>query len=181
MIKPSRSSIRTGTRLSIKMSSYQYINSHYRDNTVSRPSYLYNGNLHTWGKQSLYWDGARDVLPPLLEYEALKYGFRVVWSFGILTKASSAVAPFHNDTEHLSIPRYLVVRNLNVLWLRMHGSLYREPMHINDVLKGSPGAIWSRYTAMKTKCYLFCTMFNRCGFWGHDCFETQNDGHNYSL
>ena len=35
---------RPGGCLDIKMSSYQYRNSHYKDNTVFRPSYLYNGN-----------------------------------------------------------------------------------------------------------------------------------------
>ena len=43
----------SGARLNTKMSSYQYRNSRYKDNTISRPSYLYNGNLHTW-KDSLY-------------------------------------------------------------------------------------------------------------------------------
>ena len=34
-----------GARLNVKMSSYQYRNSHYKDKTLSRPSfYLYNGN-----------------------------------------------------------------------------------------------------------------------------------------
>ena len=32
-----------GARIDIKMS-YQHRNSHYKDETVSRPSYLYNGN-----------------------------------------------------------------------------------------------------------------------------------------
>ena len=35
-------------RLNMMMSSYQYNDSHYKCNTISRPSYLYNG-------QSLYW------------------------------------------------------------------------------------------------------------------------------
>ena len=35
---------RPGACLNIKMSSWQYGNSHYKDKTVSRPSYLYNGN-----------------------------------------------------------------------------------------------------------------------------------------
>ena len=42
-----------GGRLSIKITSYQYMDSHFKDKTVSRPSYLYNGNLHTW-KDGLY-------------------------------------------------------------------------------------------------------------------------------
>ena len=38
----------------IKMS-HQYRNSHHKDKTVLRPTYLYNGNLYT-GKTSLYWN-----------------------------------------------------------------------------------------------------------------------------
>ena len=41
--------------LNIKMSSYQYENSHYKYKTVSWPSYLYNGNNHIW-KNRLYID-----------------------------------------------------------------------------------------------------------------------------
>ena len=36
--------INLGSRLNIKISSCQYRYYHYKDNTVSRPSYLYNGN-----------------------------------------------------------------------------------------------------------------------------------------
>ena len=39
---------RPGGRLNIKMPSYQYRDSHYKDKTVSRPSYLYNRNILTW-------------------------------------------------------------------------------------------------------------------------------------
>ena len=39
--------------LNTKMPSYQYRNSHYKNKTVWRPSYLYNGNIHTW-KSCLY-------------------------------------------------------------------------------------------------------------------------------
>ena len=42
-----------GAHLNIKMSSYQYKDSHYKDKMVSWPSYLYNGNCHTW-KDGLY-------------------------------------------------------------------------------------------------------------------------------
>ena len=38
-----------------KMLSYQYSNSHYKDETVIRPSYLYNGNFHMGKTTSLYW------------------------------------------------------------------------------------------------------------------------------
>ena len=38
---------RSGARLNIKISSYRYMNSHNKDNTVPRLSYLYNGNPHT--------------------------------------------------------------------------------------------------------------------------------------
>ena len=42
-----------GYRLNVKMSSYHYKDTHHKDKTVSRPSYLYNGNPHTW-KDCLY-------------------------------------------------------------------------------------------------------------------------------
>ena len=48
-----------GGHLNIKMSSYQYTDPHVKDKTVSRPSYLYHGNHHTWERRSLYWDGAQ--------------------------------------------------------------------------------------------------------------------------
>ena len=43
----------SGNRLSIKMPSYQHRNSHCKEKTVPRPSYLYYGNNHTW-KYRLY-------------------------------------------------------------------------------------------------------------------------------
>ena len=46
-------------RLNIKMSSYQYRDSHVKDKTVSRPSYLLHGNPHTLERRSLYWDRAQ--------------------------------------------------------------------------------------------------------------------------
>ena len=39
---------RPGDRLNKKIPSYRYKDSHYKGNTVSRPSYLYNGNSYTW-------------------------------------------------------------------------------------------------------------------------------------
>ena len=45
-----------GPRINIKMT-YQYRNSHYKDKTVVRPSYLYNGNPYP-ERPSLYWKGA---------------------------------------------------------------------------------------------------------------------------
>ena len=49
----------TGSRLSIKMSSYQNMDPHVKDKTVSRPSYLEHGNPHACERRSLYWDGAQ--------------------------------------------------------------------------------------------------------------------------
>ena len=37
-----------GACFRIKMSPYQCMNYHYKDKTVARPPYLYNGNNHTW-------------------------------------------------------------------------------------------------------------------------------------
>ena len=47
-----------GGHLNIKMSSYQYQGSHYKDKTISWLSYHYNGNAHTWKDCLLYWDRA---------------------------------------------------------------------------------------------------------------------------
>ena len=49
--------MRSGDRLNIKMSSEHYRDSHYKDKTVVRPSYLYNGNP-CLERQSLYWNKA---------------------------------------------------------------------------------------------------------------------------
>ena len=55
--------IETGFR-----SSFQYIDhlsryrdSHCKDETVVRPSYLLNGNIYTGKTASLYWDGLLDL------------------------------------------------------------------------------------------------------------------------
>ena len=40
--------MRPGACLNIKMSSYQYTDSHYKNKTVWRPTHLYNENPHTW-------------------------------------------------------------------------------------------------------------------------------------
>ena len=44
--------------LHIKMPFDQCRDSYYKDKTVSRLYYLYNGNSHTWKYGSSYWDGA---------------------------------------------------------------------------------------------------------------------------
>ena len=38
---------------------YRYKNPHVKDKSVSRPSYLYYENPHTWEWRSLYWDGCQ--------------------------------------------------------------------------------------------------------------------------
>ena len=42
---PMAACISPGGRLNIKISFYQYMDLHVKGNTVSRPSYLYNGNI----------------------------------------------------------------------------------------------------------------------------------------
>ena len=53
---------RPGPRLNIKMSSYQHGDPHYKDKTVSRPSYLYNGNQYTQERRSLYWNALLAII-----------------------------------------------------------------------------------------------------------------------
>ena len=40
----------------------RYIYFHYKDKTVVRPFYLYNGNSYTGKSASLYWDGPPGIL-----------------------------------------------------------------------------------------------------------------------
>ena len=54
-----------GTRLNIKMSSYQYRKSHCGDKMVVRSSYLHNGVSYTGKMSSLYWIGALTLTPQL--------------------------------------------------------------------------------------------------------------------
>ena len=42
----------------------RYEDFHYKDETVVRPSYLYNGNSYTGKTTPLYWDGPRMALGP---------------------------------------------------------------------------------------------------------------------
>ena len=51
-----------GGCLYIKMPSYQYRNSRYKDKTVVRPSYLYNGKSSYSKRQCLYWNRADPLL-----------------------------------------------------------------------------------------------------------------------
>ena len=52
---------RLGTHFNMKMWSYQYRYSYYKDKTVSRPYYLYNGNPPYLETPSLYWSGSQLV------------------------------------------------------------------------------------------------------------------------
>ena len=58
-----------GPWFNIKMSSYQYRNSHFGDKTAVRSSYLHNGISYTGKMSSLYWIG-----PLLLTYSQLDPG-----------------------------------------------------------------------------------------------------------
>ena len=53
---PARKIAYPGWRFIIKMLSCQYVNPHYKDKTVSRPSYLHNENPYTRNHCS-YWNG----------------------------------------------------------------------------------------------------------------------------
>ena len=55
------------------MPSYQYRDSHYKDDTVVRPSYLYQGNLHTGKMASLYWISPL-IIPAFFAYISSQIG-----------------------------------------------------------------------------------------------------------
>ena len=67
-----------GGRLNIKMSSYQYRDSHYKDETVSRLSHLYDGNLYT-KKDVLYIETGPWKLLPLWQPEPGKVSTHDKW------------------------------------------------------------------------------------------------------
>ena len=52
-----------GSLFNIKMSSYQYRQSHCGDKTILRPSYLHNGTSYTGKILSLYWIRAQHLHP----------------------------------------------------------------------------------------------------------------------
>ena len=62
-----------GGRLNIRMSFYKYRDSHVKDKTVSRPSYLKRGNPHTWERRSLYWDGALNQIKTNFSKQSTKH------------------------------------------------------------------------------------------------------------
>ena len=64
-----------GPRFNIKMSSYQYRESHCGDKTVVRSSYLYNGIPHTGKMTSLYWIMPQKFLAFQIWFEV----FVIIW------------------------------------------------------------------------------------------------------
>ena len=67
----------TGPWFNIKMSSYQYRESHCEDKTVMRSSYLHNGNSSTGKMASLYW------INPLITSGSLIDQFLSQWGKGL--------------------------------------------------------------------------------------------------
>ena len=63
----------------IKMSSYQYRNSHYGDETILRPSYLHNGISYTGKMTSLYWIRAQYLNVIHLAFLVLKRECSRTW------------------------------------------------------------------------------------------------------
>ena len=71
--------LQSGGCLNIKMSSYQYNYSHYKDKTVSRPSNLHNGESVYLERRSLYWDRAWYMFCPC-QCRAV-YNTIIYWSY----------------------------------------------------------------------------------------------------
>ena len=68
-----------GPRLNIKTVFPRYGDSHVKDKTVARPSYLLHGDPYAGKTTSLYWDGPlvfeTTILVSLWKVRALIYGF----------------------------------------------------------------------------------------------------------
>ena len=74
----------------IKMPSYQYRNSHYKDNVVLWPSYLFNGNGYT-GKDGLFIErGPGFLLPSFLCSNSNCY-LATTWESAQLTHCSLVI------------------------------------------------------------------------------------------
>ena len=71
-----------GVYLNIKMSSYQYRNFHHEDETVSQPSYLYDGNPLS-GKTVLYWDRPRRANTLMLELNGAHFADNIFTCIGL--------------------------------------------------------------------------------------------------
>ena len=104
-----------GRRLNIKKSSYQYKDSRYKDKTVVRPSYLYNGNSYAVKTILLYWDG------PLIAYAHYQ---DMVTLFALLTiyKGCASV----NITHRLDVIMTLLPRFVSILLLVARGQLWHH-------------------------------------------------------
>ena len=86
-----------GDLLNTKMPSYQYRDSHYKDKTVSRPSYLYDGNpLH--GKTVLTLKRRPDELINVWWEHSVKNIFQfsiILWLFYIADHSMTQTMYLH--------------------------------------------------------------------------------------
>ena len=83
----------------------RYGDSHYKDETVVRPSYLYNGNPYTAKMISLYWDGPLNILEKWSQQHGSSL-WRQVMSSHDTDSAGSTATCFprddFNNQHHLS-------------------------------------------------------------------------------
>ena len=84
-------------RPDIKMSPHQYRNSHYKDKTVSRPSFSYSGILYL-GRPSLSWAGT--LVPIIKSHHCNSFEDRVnLWVCNIQISCSDLIPLGETDTE----------------------------------------------------------------------------------
>ena len=85
-------------RLDIK-SLFRYGDSHYKDKTVVRPSYLYNGNPFTGTATSSYWDGPQRLNtqthpiyhPPVIRMPMIRIWYWSSWVLFIWSLPSNRI------------------------------------------------------------------------------------------
>ena len=127
--------------LNIKMQSYQYRNSHYKDKTVSWLSYIYNGNIHTW-KHSLYWNRSR------FHYNMVQYN--MIWLHKTLQHRSCNSNFEIKRTPHISLLRVSygsILGKLTMLQQELWGVFQKGwwALKFSPVNKCTSFNVWIRY------------------------------------
>ena len=132
---------RSGSWFNIKISSYQYRESHYGDKTVIRLSYLHNGISYAGEMTSLYWIRALKItwfMRMNYFYTDMYYNFTVAFLHYIRSLFLKAWPIWYNQPSH----RWIGIISGKVG--RFNGSLRRQVMqiHNNVMMTSSNGNIF---------------------------------------
>ena len=120
-----------GLRLNIKTVFSRYGDSHVKDKTVGRPSYLYHGDPYTGKTTSLYWDGPLVALH--IHFTNLGHIIWFSWCTGSLSAGLPAVADSPSVLPGSQLKKSMVwLANITAKYLNMtcHLDWKKEIPHI---------------------------------------------------